>query len=97
MSTAGGWRRAPKGAEEFSIYHSVAISPDRIVPATNLIAVEAQQANPDSSDLSFEFRILARVGHLPPVMNVIAPLPDQGLGAGRDLVLRAVFFRLCRP
>jgi hypothetical protein len=51
---------ASEAIEDTSFY-SASISPSLLVNGTNVIAVEVHQADPDSSDVSFEFQLTGTV------------------------------------
>src|SRR5207247_66837 len=75
-STYGTWSAVPVAGGDESAFFSAAIPPALLRSGTNLIAVEIHQSDAGSSDLSFDFELLANtpLGNLPPVATVsIAP------------------------
>jgi hypothetical protein len=61
--------------------------PALLVNGPNTIAVEIHQANPDSSDISFAFEMIANYQPVPPSVTIINPTHGSTVNAGNILVL----------
>ena len=75
-STYGTWSAVPVAGSEENTFFNAAIPPVLLRSGTNVLAVEIHQAEAGSSDLSFNFELLANtpLGNLPPIATVsIAP------------------------
>jgi hypothetical protein len=69
-------------------YFSTPVSPARLVAGTNLLAVEIHQANPTSSDISFDLE-LRGLGNFPPAVSVASPAEGAIVPTPTNLVVAA--------
>jgi hypothetical protein len=75
------------GGDESTNFYAAPVSPARLVPDANLLAVEVHQSAASSSDLSFDLELSATVNQ-PPFVRLITPADGTSV-ATRELLLAA--------
>jgi hypothetical protein len=78
-----------EGADETWIFHPQPIDPSLLLPGKNVMAVEVHQSSATSSDISFDLLLLAKIENLPPVVNILDPIPGELLSGPRDFRMAA--------
>jgi hypothetical protein len=76
------------GGDESTNYYSTAISPDRLINGTNLLAVEIHQVDTNSSDVSFDLEFSGR-GNLAPIIMMTKPANNAILAMPANVLLTA--------
>lgn len=87
------------GGSGESAYHQFTLDPAKLHAGTNTLAVEIHQAAPDSSDISFDLRLLATTGASDPahVFTTSTVIMARSMVSGEWSALRNELFVVSQP